>query len=80
MIVNLANLRMSDRFTCPIKVHPRSWSIKKPVHRFKVVLNYGDGSGRTSHHATRECAERSIREFLEFSSVGEWEIYDYKEN
>jgi hypothetical protein len=75
MVIDLTNLRMSDRFTHKIKVHPRSWSIKKPIHRFKVVLNYGNGSGRISHHATRECAEQSIREFSELSSIGEWEIY-----
>ena len=76
MIVDLTNIRMSDRFTCPIKVHPRSWSIRKPVHRFKVVLYYGDGEGRTSVHATRECAESSIRDFLEFELPGRWEIYE----
>ena len=75
MKTELTNLKMSDRFTHKIKVHPHSWSVKKPIHRFKVVLNYGNGSGRMSHHATRECAEQSIREFLELSSVGEWEIY-----
>lgn len=80
MIVNLNNLRLCDRFTHKVKVHPRSWSVEKPIHRFRVVLNYGDGSGRMSHHATRECAEQSVREFLELSSVGDWEIYDYKEN
>lgn len=74
-MIDLSSLRLSDRFTHKIKVHPRLWSIKKPIHKFKVVLNYGNGSGRISHHATRECAEQSIREFLELSSVGEWEIY-----
>lgn len=74
-MTDLYNLHICDRFTHKIKVHPRLWSIKKPIHKFKVVLNYGNGSGRISHHATRECAEQSIREFLELSSVGEWEIY-----
>lgn len=76
MIVNLTNLRMSDRFTCPIKVHPRSWSIRKLMMRFKVVLYYGNGEGRTSVHATRECAESSIRDFLEYELPGRWEIYE----
>ena len=76
MIVDLTNLRMSDRFTHKIKVHPRSWSVEKSIHRFKVVLNYGNGSGRMSHHATRECAETTIREFLELIDAGEWEIYE----
>ena len=65
MIVNLTSLRMSDRFTCPVKVHPRSWSTQKPIHKFKVVLYFDGTQGRISHHATFECAEQSVREFLE---------------
>ena len=76
MIVDLNNLRLCDRFTCPIKVRRRAWLYEKRTYRFKVVLYYGDGEGRTSVHATRECAESSIRDFLEFELPGRWEIYE----
>ena len=74
-MIDLCNLQTSDRFTCPIKVHPRSWSTQKPIHKFKVVLYFDGTQGRISHHVTRECAEQSVREFLELGLSGEWEIY-----
>jgi hypothetical protein len=80
MMIDLINLRMSDRFTHKIKVHPRKYSWSKLPHKFKLVLFDHYVAIRCSHHSSLEEAERSIREYLELNIDGDWEIYDYKEN
>lgn len=79
MIIDLINFRMSDRFTYKIKVYPRQWSRFRPPHKFRLVLFDNNVAIRCSHHPFVEDAERSIREFLEMYSDGDWEIYDHIE-
>jgi hypothetical protein len=77
MIQNLIDLKMSDRFTPKIKVHPRSWTRKRPPNKFKLVLFHHDIPIRESHHPSLEDAEQSIREFLELGLGGRGEIYEH---
>jgi hypothetical protein len=66
-----------DRFTTKIKVHPRKWSREKWIHKFKLILfNDENQAIRISHHTSIECAEQSIREYLEFGLGGRGEIYE----
>jgi len=76
MIQDLVDLKMSDRFNLKIRAHPRLWSKRKPVHKFKLVLYFDGTPARVSHHLIREDAEQSVREFLELGLSGEWEIYE----
>jgi hypothetical protein len=80
MMIDLVNLRMSDRFTHKIKVHPRQWSRSRPPHKFRLILLHNNVAIRCSHHPSLENLERSIREYLELNPSGQWEIYDYEEN
>ncbi|MEO1340818.1 MAG: hypothetical protein AAFV28_06680 [Cyanobacteria bacterium J06635_13] len=77
---NLADVRMSDRFTHRIDVHPRQWSLKRPPHIYKLILVHENKPVRCSHHPFIEDVERSIREFVEMFPDGDWEVYDYEEN
>lgn len=76
MIQDLINLKMSDRFTPKIKVHPRSWSRKRPPNKFKVLLFHNDTPIRESHHPSLETAEQTIREWLELEG-DRGEIYKH---
>jgi hypothetical protein len=80
MMIDLINLRMSDRFTHKINVYPRKYAWSKLPHKFKLVLFDNNTAIRCSHHSSLEETERSIREYLEINIDGDWEIYDYKEN
>ena len=71
----LINYRMSDRFTFPINVYPQKRLYPMSIRRFQLVLKYGNGSGRISQHSTRECAEQSVRKYLELDLPGSWEIH-----
>jgi hypothetical protein len=79
MMIDLINLRTSDRFTYKIKVYPRQWSRSRLPHKFRLVLFDNNVAIRCSHHPSLEDAERSIREFLKINLDGDWEIYDYIE-
>ena len=72
MAINLGNIQMSDRFTFPIDVYPQPRGFKATTKKFELILDYGNGSGRISKHATRECAERSVREFIEVASISKY--------
>lgn len=78
MVTDLSDLKMSDRFTHRIKVHPRKYTTAIPEHRFKFKLIIFTPEGRAmrvSHHLFREDGEQSIREFLELDLDGDWKMY-----
>lgn len=80
MMIDLVNLRMSDRFTHKIKVYPRIWTKKRLPKKFKIVLFHHDIPILEGDYPSLEEAEQSIRNFLELEPEGRGEIYDYEEN